>query len=192
MSAEPVLVSRVPGPRRREVGWWSYVAATFAVALGVAARHWVADPATRPWAVGMTLLLGGILTSHVAQRTWLDQARGRLLHRRAWVVRWEVAWAEARVVRLRHDHKGLVLLQVCGRHRLLGLHVPVAGDDARGPRGQPPAVLRRLADEIRGRAPAVHHEVADELAAQADHLERGGSLLDSPILLAHRGPRIFP
>ncbi len=191
MTAEPILISRVPGQRRREVGWWLYVAATYALALAVAAWEWVTDPATRPWVAGGVLLLGGILTSTVAQQTWLDQAGGRLLHRRAWVARWEVPWVEARVVRLRHNFKGMVLLQVRGRHRLLGLYLPVAGDDERGPRGQPPEVLRRLAGEIRRWASAAHHEVADALDAQADHLERGGSIHDSPVLTAHRGPKIF-
>jgi len=191
MPPEPILVSRVPGPRRREVGWRLYLAATFGAGLGVGAWNWGTDPATRPWVAAITIALGGIFASDLVQKTWLDQERGRLVHRRAWVARREVAWADGRVLRLRHSFKGLVLLQVCGRYRLLGLYLPVAGDDERGPRAQPPGVLRRLATEIRRWAPAAHHAVADELDAQAGHLERGGSLHESPALTAHRGPRVF-
>jgi len=181
----------VPGVRRREVGWWLYVAASLAGGLGVVVREGVTDPATWPWGIAMTVLLGAIVTSTAAQQTWLDQAGGRLLHRRAWVARWEVAWAEVRVVRLRHNFKGMVLLQVRGRRRLPALYVPVAGDDERGPRGQPPEVLRWLAGEIRRWSPAVHHGVADELDAQAAHVEEGGSIHESPVLTAHCGRRIF-
>lgn len=186
----PVLVSRVPGPRRQELGWWLYLGGTVALGVGVVLRDWVADPASWPFVVGLVVLLGGILVSTLVQQTWLDPAGGRLLHRRVWVVRWQVAWVDARVVRLRHNYKGMVLLQVRGRHPL-SLYVPVAGDDERGLRGQPPRVLRSLAHGIRRGAQAVHHGVADELDAQADHLERGGGLHDSPVLTAHRGIRIL-
>jgi hypothetical protein len=120
----------------------------------------------------------------------VDAGHGRLRHRRAWLVRWDVVWAEATVLRFRSNHLGMIVLQARSRGRRRSIHVPVVADDERGPRSQPLPVLRLLAVEIRHWAPPNHHGIADELDAQADHLERGGRIEDSPVLLHHTGRRL--
>ena len=93
------------------------------------------------------------------------------------------------MLRFRSNHQGMIWLQARGRGRRRSIHVPVVADDERGARSQPVEVLRLLAVEIRHWAPPDHHAVADELDAQADHLEAGGRIEESP-LLGHAGFRV--
>ena len=189
MAADLLPVGRMPGRGRAEWGWRLWIGGTAVAALATVAHHSI-DPETRPWALGMLALLVALLATFLNLDTWLDTSRGRLRHRRALLVRWDVVWAEATVVRFRSNHLGMIVLQARGRRRWRAIHVPLVADDERGPRSQPVPVLRLLAGEIRRWAPAHHHGVADELDAQADHLERGGRIEESPLLVDHIGLRV--
>jgi hypothetical protein len=187
MRDEELPVGRMPGRGREEREWRFWVVLSAVAGLLTLGWYGVTDPTTRPWVAGMLVAVPVLFASFLNLDTWLDTAHGRLRHRRAWLVPWEVRWAEATTVRFRSNHFGAVVLQVRGRRSIF---VPVVADDMRGPRSQPPALLRLLADEIRRWAPARHHGVAGELDAQADHLDAGGLVADSPVLADHAGPTV--
>jgi len=183
-----VPVGRMPGRGRAEWGWRLWMASGVLAAVGPLAWH-VPDPEDRPWAVGGLVLLVVFFGSFLNLDSWLDTTHGRLLHRRAHLVHWQVVWSETTVLRFRSNHQGMIWLQARSRGRRRSIHVPVVADDERGPRSQPVAVLRLLAAEIRRWAPPAHHPVAAELEAQADHLEAGGRVEESPVL-DHTGSRV--
>ena len=188
MTGDPVPVGRMPGRGRAEWDWRLWLVSGVLATVGTLA--WLArDPDQRPWALGTLALFVVFFGSFLNLDSWVDTTRGRLLHRRAHLVRWQVVWAETTVLRFRSNHQGMIWLQARSRGRWRSIHVPVVAHDERGPRSQPVAVLRLLAAEIRRWAPPDHHTVADALAAQADHLEAGGRIEESP-LLDHAGLRL--
>ncbi len=188
MSDDLIHVGRMPGRGRAEWGWRLWMA-SWVLAVVATCAWYLPDPETRPWALGLLALFAVVFGSFLNLDSWLDTTHGRLLHRRAHLVHWQVVWAETTVLRFRSNHQGMIWLQARSRGRWRSIHVPVVADDERGPRSQPAPVLRLLADEIRLWAPPAHHAVADELDAQADHLEAGGRVEESPVL-DHTGFRV--
>lgn len=189
MRDEEVAVGRMPGRGRDERTWRFWVLVSVGSVLGTEGWMFVTDPSTRPWVVAMLAGSPVLFASLLNLDTWLDTAGGRLRHRRAWLVHWQVRWAEATVLRFRSNHLGMVVLQVRGAG-WRSIFVPVVADDMRGPRSPPTLLLRLLADEVRRWAPERHHHVAAQLDAQADHLDEGGSVRDSPLLVEHDGPSV--
>lgn len=187
MSDDPVVVGRMPGSPREEWSWRLWMGGALLGLLGVMLWH-LPDPETRPWVFVAGPFFAACFASMLDLDTRLDTTHGRLLHRRAHLVRWQAVWGEAAVLRVQANPLGMVALQVrsAGRRRW-SVRVPLVAVDDRGVRSQPVAVLRLLAAEIRRWAAPRHHPVADELDAQADHLAAGGSIPDSPLMF---GPRV--
>ena len=131
MADEEFPVGRMPGRGRAEWGWRLWIGGTVVVALATMARHW-ADPETRPWALGLLATFVVVFASLLNLDTWVDTRHGRLRHRRAWLVRWDVVWAETTVLRFRSNHLGMIVLQARSRGRRRSIHVPVVADDERG------------------------------------------------------------
>ena len=183
MPGERVTVPALSrGRGRAERTYRLTVAAMVVAAVATLARAVRDDPAALPWVVGAVLLLGGIPLGIRLDTVWLDTARGLLCRRRAGVAYVEIPWADVEVLRFHDCSSGLVVLRVRGRHHRWATLLPVVACDRRGLRSQPVVVLWRLADEVRRWARPDQHSVADELDAQADHLQRTGRILDSPLL----------
>ena len=158
----------------------------------VAVWSWITEPANRAWVMVLVVFMVGLSVVLGSRRTWLDTAGGGVVRGRLGL-RWTTRWDDLRVLRFRDNTLGVVFLQARGRGHLRSAWIPVAGADRIGPRAQPPVFLRLLAAELERWAPE-QTSVAAELHQQADHLERQGPILDSPLLRRYcvglRGPGV--
>ena len=186
MAGERVRVGGMPGRGTAERAWRLTIVATAVMLSLTVLWAYVAHPDTWGWSLAGTVMLALIWLATWLDEIWLDTARGLLCRRRAGVLPVVIPWAEVSVLRFR-SAAGQVWLEVRSRFHWWSTYLPIVAADQRGLRGQPVALVRRLADEIRRWAPRDHHAVADELDAQADHLEQTGRLLDSPLLWHYRG-----
>ena len=178
MSADRIPV---PALLSRSASAWLSVAVTVLGVAGVVGWAVLTQPVANQvaavvLAVVMLLLVGGLAT----RRTWLDPAQGLLVREVARVWRRPVAWADASVVRARSNNAGQLLLEVRGAGRRTSTYVPLVAVDAGGDRSQPSGFLRVLADQIETWAPQ-RAAVVKQLRAQADHLDGGGAVRESPL-----------
>jgi len=187
MAGERVPVGGMPGRGKAERAWRLTIGATAVTMVVVLAWAYVVHPDTWGWGLAVNVMLALIWLGTWLDEIWLDTAGGRLCRRRAGVLPVAIPWTEVSVLRFRST-AGIVSLEVRSRFHWWSTYVPIVAADQRGLRGQPAALVRLLADEIRRWAPRGHHGVADQLDAQADHLEQTGRLLDSPLLWRCCGP----
>lgn len=132
-------------------------------------------------AIALLILVLGTL---VGRRTFLDTAGGAVV-RDIWGVRRRtVPWADVDVLRIRANNAGLALLEVRRRGERTSIYLPLVAADAGGDRSQPPDLLRVLADEIERWAPS-REAVVRALRGQAEHVEAGRPVRESPIVRAH-------
>lgn len=167
----------VPRLLTRSLSMWLSVGAGVLAVPAVGVWAWVTRPESR-LAVAIVVLVAALgWVALLWRRTWLEPDVG-VVREVAGVWRRRVPWGDARSVRLVHNHARQVVLEVRGAGG--PVHLPILADDLGGPRSQPPAFLRTLADHLeRGAPPAAR--VAAQLRAQADHLEAGGSVGASPL-----------
>lgn len=186
-----MAADRVPVPRMLSTSasmWVSCVATALAVPA-VMVWGFLTQPVENQVAGTVLLVIAvGVIGGLIARRTWLDPVRGELV-REVWGV-WKrpVAWADAQIVRVRNNHGGQALLEVRGAGRRTSTYLPLVAVDLGGDRSQPPDFLRTLADQIEAWAPQFG-AVVRVLRAQADHLETGGGVRDSPLVLTHLARR---
>ena len=182
MSAERIAV---PALLSRSVTMWLSLAVAVIGVVSVVVWALLTQPvaskvAALAMAVGLVAIVGGLAT----RRTWLDPSQGLLVREVARVWRRPVAWADAAVVRPRDNNAGQLLLEVRGAGRRTSTYLPLVAVDAGGDRSQPPGFLRVLADQIEAWAPQ-RGAVVRQLRAQAEHLEAGGGVRESPLARAH-------
>ncbi|MBA3782374.1 MAG: hypothetical protein H0X12_11060 [Nocardioides sp.] len=182
MSAERI---RVPALLSSSVTMWLSVVAAGAGVVGVVAWALLTQPlANQVAAFVLAVVLVGLIGGLATRRTWLDPSSGLLVREVAFVWRRPLAWSDATVLRPRDNHAGQVMLEVRGAGRRTSTYLPLLAVDAGGDRSQPPGFLRVLADQIEVWAPS-RGAVVKVLHAQADHLETGGAVRDSPLARAY-------
>ena len=177
----------VPVPRllSTSAGTWLAVVAALLTVPGVVVWAFLTQPpANRVAAVVIAAVLAALFAVLVLRRTSLDTTHGLLLRRICGVWNRRVTWAEADVLRIRSNHAGQALLEVRATGDRTALHVPLVAVDVGGDRSQPAEFLRVLAAQIERWAPR-HQAVIGALAAQADHLDAGGGVRESPLARAH-------
>jgi hypothetical protein len=162
---------------------WASVVVAFVGALAVCGWIAATDESNRPIAVAVGVLVVVVTVLVVSRRRWVEPASGEIVVstfglRRRWRL------AEATAVRLVPNHAGQVLLQVRDPARRTVFSYALVARDVGGERALPPAVLRALADQVDRWAPAARGAV-EALRAQAEHLEVGGPVADSPLTRRH-------
>lgn len=128
----------------------------------------------------VSVIVGPLLLVCVAmilvRRTWVDTDAGTISRSIfGWPTR-TVPWAEA-AVDLQRNHGGQLNLRVKGSSGTI--LATVLAIDLGGDRVMQPDQLRLLAEEMERWAPA-KARLAQAFRAQADHIESGGSIADSP------------
>lgn len=182
MPADLVPVPRLLSPSAST--WLAVVAALLAVPGVDVWAFLTQPPANRVAAVVIAAALAVLVAALVLRRTSLDTTHGLLVRRICGVWRRRVSWAEADVLRIRSNHAGQALLEIRATGERTALHVPLVAVDVGGDRSQPAEFLRVLAAQIERWAPR-HQAVVRALAAQADHLDAGGGVRESPLARAH-------
>ncbi len=142
------------------------------------------------WAVatetGVNRVMAGLVVAATAaavaavvwRRTWLDTGDGTLHHRVAFLPERRVAWVQATTVDLERNRAGQLALRARGERGTV--RITLLADDLGGERSARPDLLRVLADEIDRWAPE-RQRLTSRLRAQADHVESGGALRESPL-----------
>ncbi|MFC6345553.1 hypothetical protein ACFP8W_26440, partial [Nocardioides hankookensis] len=92
--------------------------------------------------------------------------------------------ADADRVRVRSNRSGQAVLEVRGAGARTSLYLPLVALDLGGDRCQSAPFLRTVADEIDRWAPG-RSGVVRTLRDQAEHLEQGGTVSDSPLALRY-------
>lgn len=126
--------------------------------------------------LAVVIVVGTVLA--VWRHTWVDTGAGTISRSIARVLTRSVAWAEASIIDLEPTWGGQVHLRVKGRAGTI--RTTLAAVDPGGDRCMDPGQLRLLADEIARWAPDRARVVAT-LQAQAEHLESGGGVRQSPL-----------
>lgn len=174
------LISPATGWRWRRA--WP-AALTLVLVLGVCVHTWVSEPADRPFVLAGVTVLAGVLAYLADRQSWIDTGRGVVVQRVLHLVSVEVRWSATTVLRFRCTRLGMVMLQVRG-HRWWSIYLPIVAADGLGIRCQPLALLWQVVDEMERWVPE-QAGVIDELQRQIAHLEAGGAVLDSPLLVAY-------
>jgi hypothetical protein len=180
--AEPTA-GRVRVPRLVSSSRTMWLSAAVAVVGVIAVVAWALatqSTANRVAAVVVAVILVLFLVFLAGRRTSLDTARGTVV-RDVWGLPSRAeAWAGAQVVRVRSNNAGQAQLEVRGAGHRTSVYLGLVAVDLGGDRSQPPEFLRTLADQIEQWTPE-RAAVARSLRAQADHLEGGGAVRDSPL-----------
>ena len=177
------MAERVAVPRllSRSTTLWLSVGVAVVGVIGVVGWALATQPVANQVAavvVGVLLLLAVAFVT--GRRTWLDTTHG-LVGRDVWgVLRRTVAWRDADRVQVASNRAGQALLEVGGSGARTSIHLPLVAVDVGGDRTQDPAFLRTLAAEIDRWAPQ-RSAVVRSLVGQAEHLEAGGTVRDSPL-----------
>lgn len=139
----------------------------------------VVNPAKAPLAVGVAVVALLLAVAAGSSRRWLEPERGRVTSEWLWVRSRSVDLADARDVRLVDNRGGGLNLTVRpARGRAMLVPVLLLSDYVE--RSQTPSMLRLLAEQVERFAPEPG-EVPDQLRRQAEHLDAGGSAVDSPL-----------
>lgn len=129
----------------------------------------------------MAMIVGLLLVVSVAmialRRTWVDTDAGTISRRIIGLPTRTVTWADATVVDLQPNRGGQLNLRVEGSSGTIVAAV-LAVDPGRD-RSMEPDQLRLLAAELERWAPG-RARLTEALRAQADHVEAGGSIRESP------------
>lgn len=126
--------------------------------------------------LGVLLCVGVVFA--VWRRVWVDTGAGTISRSFVGVLTRTVAWSEASVIDLETTVARQMNLRVKGPAGTIRATLVVSGssDD----RSIEPAQLRLLADEIE-RWATERDQVVAALRAQAEHLEAGGGVRESPL-----------
>ncbi|MBO0847477.1 MAG: hypothetical protein J2P22_18925 [Nocardioides sp.] len=172
---------RVPRLLSRSRSVWLAVGVAVVVAVAVVVWSLVTQPVA---ALVVVVVLVLVLGFTAARRTFLDTDDGAVV-RDVWgLLPRSTPWAGADVVRIRSNNGGQAMLEVRGTGRRRAIYLPLVAVDLGGDRSQSPEFLRMLADQIERWAPE-RASVVRELRAQAEHLESGGAVGESPLARAH-------
>jgi len=168
---------RVAVPRLTSRSGLAWMAGTVVLVLGVMAWVALTQPGNR-WAVAVGAVLLGLATVWVlTRRIWLEPATGAVVRTSLWARR-RVELGSARSVRLVDSRGGTLLLAVTDERTL---YLPLLAHTDYVHRCQRPPLLRRLAEQIDTFAPDAR-AVATQLRGQADFLQAGGPLEQSPLV----------
>lgn len=168
----PRLLSRHPT-------MWLSVVVTVLGAVGVVGWGIATQTGTsRVMAVVLGVVLAVAVVAVVWRRTWVDTGAGTIHHRVALLPPRSVAWAEASVVDLERNRAGQLALRARGGGGTV--RVTVLAMDMGGERSADAHLLRFLAGELDRWAPG-RQRLTARLRAQAEHVEAGGALRESPL-----------
>lgn len=164
--------------------WLSLVAAAVAVVVIVVWALLTQPLVNQVAALVVVLVLVLVLGFMVGRRTWLDTGGGAVV-RDVWgLLPRRTLWAGADVVRVRSNNAGQALLEVRGHGHRTSIYLPLVAVDLGGDRSQPPEFLRTLADQVERWAPE-RAAVVRSLRAQADHVDAGRPVRESPLARTH-------
>jgi hypothetical protein len=138
------------------------------------------QPENRPFVVGAAVLVCLGVVALLGRRTWLDTGSGEVVRTSFFVRRTAITWADADQVRFTNNRAGQLLLEVRGAGRRSSAYLPLVAVDLGGDRSQDPGFLRLLADQVETWAPQ-RRTVVEGLRAQAQHLDGGGAVRESPL-----------
>jgi hypothetical protein len=164
---------------------WVAVAAAVVAVAAVLVWALLTQPAGNKVAALVAVVVLVLVLGFLAgRRTFLDIGVGAV-GRDVWGL-WprRTRWAEAGVVRIRSNNAGQALLEVRSTGHGTSIHLPLVAVDLGGDRSQSPEFLRTLADQIETWGPE-RGAVVRSLRAQADHVESGGVVRESPLARAH-------
>lgn len=170
----------VPVPMLTSRSGWRWIIAT-AVAVIVAGGYvGVTQPENR--IVVVTVLPAFFLAFGLWawSSTWLDPAAGALVRVRCRLWRRTVRLEPGTSVSLVSNRGGAVLLRARPEQGR-GLYLPLVARTDYVEKSQPPALLRQLADAVQQHRAGGARPVVEALRKQAEHLEAGGTVADSPL-----------
>jgi hypothetical protein len=177
------MAERVAVPRLLSTSPTMWLSILAALVGGLAVVVWgvVTQPPTNQVAALVVLLVvGGLVAFLTGRRTWLDTRTGDV-GRDVWgLFPRRTPWAGADRLRVTPNRGGAALLELRGSGHRTSIYFPLVAVDTGGDRSQDPHFLRLLAGQIETWAPE-RSAVIDGLRAQADHLESGGSVRESPL-----------
>lgn len=177
------MAERIRVPRLLSRSRTAWLSVAVAVVVVVAGFVWalVTHPVAALVLVVVLVLVFGFL---IGRRTFLDIDDGAVV-RDVWgLLPRSTHWAGADAVTVRSNNGGQDLLEVRGPGRGASIYLPLVAVDLGGDRSQSPEFLRTLADQIERWAPE-RAAVVSDLRAQADHLDSGGAVRESPLARAH-------
>lgn len=177
------MAERIPVPRlvSRSATMWLSVGAAVVGAVGVVVWALLTQPpVNQAAAVVVVLVIALLLGFLIGRRTWIDPAAGTVGRDVCGLVPRTAAWATAERVRITDNRGGQALLEVRGAGDRTSVYLPLVAVDLGGDRSQEPGFLRVLAEQLETWAPQ-RKAIATALRAQADHLETGGGVRDSPL-----------
>ena len=180
--AERIAVPRLLSNSRSM--WISGIAAALAIPALVVWALLTQPMENQVAAVVVGAILLAFFVILIFRTTSLDTERGLVVRTVCGTWKRSVAWADASVVRIRDNNAGQALLEVRGRGRRTSAYLPLVAVDLGGDRSQSPEFLRVLADQVERWSPE-RGAVVKLLRAQADHVDAGGDVRESPVARAH-------